>query len=233
MKKIFLLLISIFAFSLSGISQDKKSIDSTGEMMNEQIVLDINWLSWINCPSEINLKPTSSEFTLSLLQPLFGKTNKFSMATGLALSTQNVKLNAYVGNNAYDKPAFILFNDTISYKTNKLATVFLDLPVEFRLRTRNNIHRKNFKLSIGGKIGYLIKSYHKYTGDDYRFATSTTTKFKEYRIPYLNKLHYGIFAKIFYGKLGVNVNYTLSTIFEKKFTSEIVPISIGVSMIFI
>ena len=233
MKKIFLLLVGVSIFSFSGISQDEVSIDSTGKMMNEQIILDINWLSWVNYPSEINLKPTSSEFILSYLHPLFGKKNRFSMATGLALSTQNVKFDAYVSNSVYDEPTFMLFDDSVSYKTNKLTTVFVDIPIEFRLRTRNNIHQKNFKLSFGGRIGYLIKSYHKYAGDEYRFTTGTTTKFKEYNIPYLNKLHYGVFTKIFYGKFGMNVTYSLSTLFEKKFTPEIVPISIGVSMIFI
>lgn len=233
MKKIFLLLAYISVFAFSGISQDEASVDSTRRMMNEQIIVDINWLSCMNYPDEINLKPTSSEFILSYLHPLFGKKNKFSMATGLALSAQNIKSDAYLVRSANDEPEFILFDDSISYKTNKLATVFVDIPIEFRLRTRNNIHQKNFKLSFGGKIGYLLKSYHKYAGDDYRFTSSTTTKFKEYRIPYLNKLHYGVFAKIFYGKLGVNVNYALSTLFEKKFTPEILPFSIGISMIFI
>lgn len=233
MRKIFLLLICVTTFTFSGISQDEITIDSTGKMMNEQIVLDINWLSWLNYPSEINLKPTSSEFGLLYLHPLLGKKNHFSMAAGLGLSTQNIKYDAYVSNSVYDEPTFMLFDDSISFKTNKLTTVFVDIPIEFRLRTKNNVHKKNFKLSFGGRIGYLLKSYHKYAGDEYRFSTGTTTKFKEYNIPYLNKLHYGVFAKVFYGKFGINANYSLSNLFEKKFTPEIIPFSIGISMIFI
>ncbi len=233
MKKIFLLLIGVAAFTFSGISQNEATIDSTGKMMNEQIILDINWLSWLNYPSEINLKPTSGEFILSYLHPIMGKKSNFSFAMGLGLSTQNIKYDAYISNSVYDEPTFILFNDSITFKKNKLTTVFIDVPLEFRLRTKNNIHRKNFKLTLGGRIGYLLKSYHKYVGDEYRFNTGTTTRFKEYNIPYLNKLHYSVFAKVYYGKLGLNVNYSLSKLFEKQFTPEIVPVSIGLSMIFI
>ncbi|MCD6366321.1 MAG: hypothetical protein J7L46_02150 [Bacteroidales bacterium] len=233
MKKILLLFAGIIVITFSGVSQNEASIDSTGKIMNEQIILDINWLSWMNYPSEINLKPTSAEFILSYLHPFFGKKKNFSIAAGLGLSTQNIKYDAYISSSVYDEPTFMLFNDSISFKTNKLTTVFVDIPFEFRLRTKNNIHQKNFKFTFGGRIGYLLKSYHKYAGDEYRFNTGTTTKFKEYNIPYLNKLHYGVFAKIFYGKFGLNVNYSLSTLFEKEFTPEIVPISMGLSMIFI
>ncbi len=231
MKKILLLLAGIVIITFSGISQNQ--IDSTAKMMNEQIVLDINWLSWMNYPSNIKLKPTSAEFILSYLHPLFGKKKHFSMAAGLGLSSQNIKYNAYISS-LNDKPIFITFNDSIKFNMNKLATVFVDVPLEFRLRTKNNIHQKNFKFTFGGKIGYMLKSYHKYSGDEYRcLNTGTTTKFKEYNIPYLNKLHYGVFAKVFYGKLGLNINYSLSTLFEKKFTPDIVPISVGLTMIFI
>ncbi len=233
MKKILLLLAGIFVFTFSGISQEGTTIDSTGKMMNEQIILDINWLSWMNYPSELNLKPTSGEFILSYLHPFLGKKKFFSMAMGLGLSTQNIKYDAYINHSVYNEPTFMLFNDSISFKTNKLTTVFVDVPLEFRLRTKNNIHQKNFKFTFGGRIGYLLKSYHKYSGDEYRFNTGTSTKFKEYNIPYLNKLHYGVFAKAYYGKLGLDINYSLSNLFEKKFTPEIVPFSIGLSLIFI
>jgi len=229
MKKI-LLLFSLALLPFYGSSQ--VTVDSTGKMKNEQIILNINWLSWINYPSNIDIKPTSSEFTFSYLYPLFGKKNHFSMAVGLGSSTQNIKYNAYIAE-INDKPTFFLFNDSIAYTKNKLTTVFIDIPIEFRLRTNNNVHLKNFKFSFGGKIGYLIKSYHKYSGDEYRFAMEKTVKFKEYKVPYLNKLHYGIFTKLFYGQFGLNVYYSLSDLFENNLTPEITPFSVGISMILI
>jgi len=233
MKQLFLSMVGISMFLCSGYTQTSILLDTDSKIMNEQIVVDINLLSWINYPGAVELKPTSSEFILSYLQPLYGKEKYFSGAIGLALSTQNIKYNAYISNSIYDEPTFMMFDDSITYKTNKLTTVFVDLPLEFRIRTKNNIHEKNFKLTVGGKIDYLLKSYHKYSGDEYRFNTGTTTKFKEYNIPYLNKLHYGVFAKMYYGKFGLDINYSLSTLFENKFTPEIIPFSVGISMIFI
>ncbi len=233
MKKFTVLIIGILLLSSVGFSQTEMTPDSTGKLVNEQIIVDINWLTWANYPSEITLKPTSSEFILSYLNPLFGKKSNFSMALGLGLSAQNVKYDAYISQSVNNQPTFQLFDDSISFKKNKLTTVYVDVPLEFRVRTNNNIHKKNFKLTIGAKIGYLLKSYHKYVGDEYRFENNESVRFKEYNVPFLNKIHYSAFAKIYYGKIGFNINYSLSKTFNEEFTPEFFPISVGVSMIFI
>lgn len=233
MKKFTVFIFGILLLRFVGFSQSEMTIDSTGKMMNEQIIIDINLMSWVNYPSEITVKPTSSEFSLSYMNLLFGKKSHFSMNMGLGISTQNVKFDAYISQSASNMPTFQLFDDSITYKKNKLTMVFVDVPLEFRVRTNNNIHMKNFKITFGGKIGYLIKSYHKYVGDEYRFDTDASVRFKEYKVPFLNKIHYSAFAKIFYGKFGFNVNYAFSKAFDTEFKPEFFPISVGISMIFI
>jgi hypothetical protein len=67
--------------------------------------------------------------------------------------------------------------------------VYADIPLEFRFRLKNNA----FKFYLGGKFGVMLGNHTKYSGDNYNEDYPTPTmKVKEYKIPNVSRVRYGI-----------------------------------------
>ncbi len=232
MKKAAFIFIAIAFISSVVFSQEEDTSMVIKKMANDQLIIDLNYNSWLNVPENVTIKPLSLGMNIYLMKPLVGKKSNFSIAAGLSLGSQNVNNNSV----PYDSAGVTFFNseclDTIEYKKNKFTTIYVDVPVELRLRTNQNSKEKSFKISAGFKIGYLISSYTKYVGDDYRVSSSgDKVKFKEYRIKNILQYRYGVYARIGYGQFNLTGYYALTSLFEENKEHEIVPFSVGISII--
>lgn len=232
MKKTAFIFIAIAIISSHGFSQEEDTSMVIKKMANDQFIIDLNYNTWLDAPGNVTIKPLSLGMNIYLMKPLVGKKSNFSIAAGLSLGSQNVNNNSV----PYDSAGVTYFNsdtiDNINYKNNKFTTIYIDVPVELRLRTNQNSKEKSFKISAGFKIGYLISSYTKYVGDDYRVSSSgDKVKFKEYRIKNILQYRYGVYARIGYGKFNLTGYYALTPLFEENKGPEIIPVSVGISII--
>ena len=232
MKKTVFIFIAIAFISSHGFSQEEDTSIVIKKMANDQFIIDLNYNTWLDAPGNVTTKPLSLGINIYLMKPLVGKKSNFSIAAGLSLGSQNVNNNSV----PYDSAGVTYFNsdtiDNINYKKNKFTTIYVDVPVELRLRTNQNSKEKSFKISAGFKIGYLISSYTKYVGDDYRVSLSNDkVKFKEYRIKNILQYRYGVYARIGYGNFNLTGYYALTPLFEKNKEHEIIPVSVGISII--
>jgi len=131
-------------------------------------------------------------------------------------------------NTSYFKPVPGGYN----YYKNKISTSYLEVPLEFRFRTMPDIKKRNFKVTLGAKFGYLLSSYMKYSGEDFRNHSSKNVKFKEYRLSNILPYRYSAFLRIGYGKINFIVNYTFVPLFEKNKGPDCIPLSYGLSFTF-
>jgi hypothetical protein len=204
---------------------------------NPTIIVNWNYNSWYNTPSEINISPLSMGVDIYKMFPVFGKESFFSFAIGSGISVQNIKSDIYLDLN---DGATILqkIPNELKYSSNKISTVFVDIPLEIRLRNRPHapkkggvIRKRNFRFALGFKIGYILQRYIKYDGQDYRnFNYGNYIKFKEYRIPNVLKYRYGVYFRGGYGKFALTAFYALSPFFEKNKSYTLYPFSIGLSI---
>ncbi len=228
MKKIIFTAISfMFSMSIVSVAQEEAVVDSV-KMPNDQIVINILSNTWLNAPSEITLMPVSVGAEAYAMTPLIGRNSSFSLAIGFGVGINNIHNNSL----PFDSIGITYFRQITGgyeYTKNKFSSTYVDIPIEIRFRTKPNIKKRNFKVSLGGKFGYMITNYIKYSGDDFRTLTKKSVKFKEYNFSNVLPYRYGVFLRVGYGKVNGIINYTLSSFFEKNKGPDVIPVSVGLS----
>jgi len=224
-------IISIFLLLLTNLlfSQEKKTAEIK-IFSNDNLIIDVNYDSWLNTPSNVTLKPYSRGINISYLETLLGQHSNISLAAGFGISCQNYFIDATPEIDNQGVTSFVNIPDNIDYKTNKLATTYIELPVEIRLRTNKASRKdKSFKIFAGFKAGYLVNNHTKYNGDNID-GSGKEIKIKQYNIDNIQKYHYGVSARIGYGKFNITGFYSLTQMFEKDKGPDITPFSVGLSI---
>jgi hypothetical protein len=180
-------------------------------------------------PSDIKIRTINQGVNVFALYNLpFGKSN-FSFSLGLSLSAHNI-YGDFTINKSGDTTKFVKIPEGISYKRSKITVVYLEVPLEFNLKTKSAV-----KISLGGKVGYLIGSHAKYVGDiadsNYMFNTGTKIRIKQTGVPNLQKFCYGPTIRVGYKWIAVNCQYMLSTLFSKDHGPDMTLISVGLVLV--
>lgn len=220
---------------MTSFSQDKEVKDITS-YPNPSIIFNLNYNSWLSPPTDMKISPSSMGVDIYGVYTLLGKEQFISLVAGGGFSVQNIKSDSYLMNT--DSSYFVKLPTDLEYKNNKITTVFFDIPIEIRLRSRPNprdkagiVRKRNFRFAFGFKIGYNIQRYIKYDGEDYRtFNYQNPIKFKEYRLNNILLYRYGIYSRIGIGKISLTAYYALSTFFIKEKGPSLRPFSIGLSI---
>lgn len=197
---------------------------SNWESKQDRLVLDINLDNWDKTPPGIDVKTLRSRGVNIMFtdERQFGKGN-VAFAWGIGFSSQNVHTN---GTYTYDKNAdttgLVPIADSVQYDLNKISLNYLDIPLELRFRTNANAKGNRLKLALGFKLGVLINAHTKYDDGD--------LKYKTYHLKDIPDLHYGLTARLGFGKIGVSYFRSLTTLFGQGEGMEIFPYSIGISL---
>jgi hypothetical protein len=246
MKKILLVvLVSLMVYSAA--AQDKKDVKkgTFGKLTQaDRIVFDIFSDIWMNAPGDsMTIKKVNRGANFYIMKEFpFGRSN-FSFALGLGVGCQNLYSNAtpvksfidtsgtkiYDGKTVFTKiPSFSPdLKQEINFKNNKFTQIYLDIPLEFRYRMKNNA----FKFYLGGKIGLMLSNHTKYNGDDYSENYPTgNIRIKEYKIPNVNKYRYGLTVRVGWKWIQAYGYYSLSKLFKKDLGPEMYPISVGLTI---
>lgn len=152
-----------------------------------------------------------------------GKKELASFSLGLGIRNHNMYSNSLITDIKADTIEFSSIPQDVAYRKAKISLVYLDLPIEIKLRWKNGL-----KIVPGFKVGYLIDSKQKYKGD--RFDEPIMVKEKEKTIRQLQKWSYGPTFRIGYKFISVYAYYQISQIFEKGKGPEIAPVSLGLTI---
>jgi hypothetical protein len=157
----------------------------------------------------------------------FGKSN-FDFSLGLGISTHNIYGNFLVSR-PNDTTTLIKIPSDVSYKKSKIGLAYLELPVEFRFKSKSKI-----AVGVGFKAGFLIGSYTKFVGSgDIPLMTGDTlhspekVRMKFLGVKDLSTFTYGPTFRIGYKWIHLYASYMLSSVFNKSTAPEVVPLSVG------
>jgi hypothetical protein len=146
-----------------------------------------------------------------------------SFSVGLAIRAHNMYSNSVIRDIKADTIEFEVIPDNIDYRKVKINPVYLDLPVEFKLRTE-----KGFKLGLGVKVGYLIDSKEKYKGNRPSDNYNVLTKTKD--INQMESWVFGATLRIGYRYVSAFGYYQFTNIFRSGRGPELFPISVGITI---
>ncbi|HMV15526.1 MAG TPA: porin family protein [Chitinophagales bacterium] len=166
---------------------------------------------------------------------LLGKKTKprhFSIAPGIGVGSENYYFKNYKLTWHYDTlTRFQAFGDSISSKKSKLNMTYIDVPIEFRYRSKP--HAKtgmSWKIAVGFKLGFLVGSKWKYKGEDPNVPNNgETVTIKDMKVANMSKFRYGPTLRAGYGPLSLFAYYSIGSAFTTK-GPKMNPIVFGISI---
>lgn len=191
----------------------------------DRLIIEVNHTGWLNLPQGIN---QVTERCIGVnTQIFFDKpigNSPFTFAYGIGIFSHNFHSNA----------EFIYVKDSMSnsfttslepYKRpvslNRYAQKILEIPIEFRFRTKTD---RQFKIHVGGRIGYVV--------NDFRSIRDNDGKIRVYDIKNINPLRYGVCFRIGFEQFALTAGYYFSEIFKKgKGPNGIMPYHVGIAII--
>lgn len=214
-KQLFLTSIALFLLKLS-IAQVEKPYQKDED---DNLVININYDTWLTVPEKISLRPISLGFSFGNFYDLkFGKSN-FSLGLGYGFHSHNVHQDGKFIDSSEVNQTFLVPRKQ-DFKKNKYVVNYLDIPIELRFKTKT---RRTFRIAIGVKAGWLLSDHTKTIDED--------GKRKFYNLNRTKNYQYGLTGRIGYGDFNFFMYYGLTSIFEDGKGPELIPFSLGFSIV--
>ena len=195
---------------------------------------DISTLLLENTPAGYEQESWSNGHTLSFMKDiLLGKSN-FSVGIGMAYTSNNFKSNTRlsVDENTGDASFTLLNSDSTSYKRNKVNAKYVEVPVEFRFRTKPDDNGRFLRVYLGVRGGIRFSSYSLFENDN--------AQVRYYHPQELNRWSAGTYLRLGYGSISLYGYYSLLPLFDYKVpanlpaqqvnTNGMVPVALGLSL---
>jgi hypothetical protein len=236
MKKILSLSVcTLFALTVfaQGTTPKKKQPIDMSNRANDHFLIQLGYTKWSGIPDTINTKGFSKSINMYFMFDFPFKTNPhLSMAFGPGIASDHMLFSkTFVG--IKDNTPTIRFtnqSDTNNFKKTKLATVYLEAPIEFRY-SAEPLTGNGIKFAIGVKIGTLINAHTRNS----KFESKTNTVINDYIMKesskrFINKNRLSVMGRVGYGHFSLYGSYTLSALFRDGMGPIVKPFSIGLTI---
>jgi hypothetical protein len=200
---------------------------------NDHFMIQFGYADWAGIPDSINKKGFSKSFNVYFLFDFPFKTNpNLSIAVGPGISTDHILFaNTRVG--IKDRSAAISFanvSDTDHYKKTKLATAYLEAPVELRY-SANPQNGKGFKAAVGIKVGTLLNAHTRNTKYENKSGSGLGEHvLKESSKNFFNRNRLCLTARAGYGHFSLFGSYQVTTLFKDGEGPVVRPFTIGITL---
>ena len=162
------------------------------------------------------------------------KTNpRLSMAFGPGIATDHIIFKEkYVGiKDLTARMPFTDKSDTTHFKKTKLATAYLEAPIEFRYTSDPMNAGKSFKFAIGVKVGTMINAHTRNAKlEDKNDNEINDYTMKEASKRFFNKNRLSGTARIGYGHFTLFGSYQFTTLFKDGQGPKVNPYAIGLTL---
>ena len=227
MKKIVFVVISCllfsFAFSQDTLTSTIPSVAKKIKLSNrpgDHLMIQLSSDHWTNMPDSIgsHQQGFSRGFSAAFMfDKPFRSSPKFSIGFGVGVSTSNMffkRENIDVKSNSALLP-FTAVDSTNHFKKYKLATTYLEVPLEFRFTSKPDQPNKSFKFALGAKVGTMVNVHTKgKTLQDKNNNTISTYTIKENSKRYFNGTRFMGTVRVGYGILTLFGNYQINNILK-------------------
>ena len=126
---------------------------------------------------------------------------------------------------------FVDVKDTSHFKKYKLATTFLEVPVELRFRFNPNDDRRSVKIALGAKVGTLLNAHVK--GKELRNKQGDAIgdyTVKENSKRFFNKNRLSVMGRIGFGHFSFYTSYAITPLFREGLGPDVKPLTMGLTL---
>ena len=221
----------LFAQEPVPVKKKKEKIDLSNRA-NDHFVFQLGMAGWNGTPDTINKSGFSKTVNLYLMMDFPFKTNpNLSIGFGAGIASDHILFTKTdVGINKSTAQLFFTnVSDTNHYKKTKLATTYLEAPIEFRYSTAP-LTGKGFKFAVGVKVGTLLNAHTRNAKYETKSGSSISDHVeKESSKKFFNKTRLSATARFGYGHFALFGSYQLTPLLRDGLGPVVKPFSIGIS----
>jgi len=214
------LLMFVMLFSSMGFSQ----VISESAKRKVTVGVDLFTDIWQNKPDDMYIRTINQGANVFAMYNFQLANGPSTFGVGLGISNHNLYSHSRIDNIKGDTIVFTPIPDDLSYKRTKINLTYLDIPMELKIRFKNEM-----KMGVGFKIGYLMNSKEKYVGD-MSTAQPNRVTIKQKSISQLETYTYGFTLRFGYKSVNLFGYYQISQIFKRDRGPELYPISVGITL---
>ena len=228
MKK--LVLVFIAFLSLSTAIAQKTPISARP---GDHIMLQLSSDQWTGEPDSVksHIKGLSRGANIYVMMDKpFKNSPRFSVAFGIGIGTSSI----FFKNESIDVKSltsYLPFHnlDTLDhFKKYKVASSFLEVPVELRFSSNPENDGKSIKIAIGAKVGTLLNAHTKGKSPENKSSASINSYTeKESSKRFFNSTRIAATARIGYGHFSLYGSYQVNSIFKTGVAADTKLIQIG------
>lgn len=246
MKKLYAILITLLVFTTaqaqdSEIKLPKSPIGGRPNIPSD-LTIEFGFSQLNQRPAEMGLNFFASRsFNVYYQYPIdiFGENSGFVLKPGFGIGTD--KWSFQDNKNLFNNPDLgpessellgvtEVFGDNITVNKNTFAANYFEIPIDIVYHVNKSNYSKGFRMSVGGKIGFLYNAHSKIAFQD---SDRLKRKIKDAQNYGLEKIRYGISIKA--GTPGFYVwgYYGLNNVFQEglgPFGTEASQINFGIAV---
>ena len=226
MKKIAFVVACCFFFSMA-FSQDTQTGNTTNKNIykkynrsGDHLMIQLSSDHWAGMPDSIGSHQSGFSRGFNayfMFDKRFKNSPKYSIGIGLGISSSNMvfkKMNIDLKSTSTLLP-FTPVDSTNHFKKYKLATSYLEIPLEFRFTSRPENPNKSLKAAIGLKVGTLVNAHTKGKNlQDKNNRSLNSYIEKENSKRFINGTRFMGTARLGYGILSIFGSYQLNNILK-------------------
>lgn len=199
---------------------------------NDHFLLQLGYTKWLDAPDSIQTRGFSRSMNAYFMLDIpFKATQRLSAAAGLGVGSDHIFLDNEAVADVRGKTTTMRFYgiDTVSntIKKSKVATAYLEVPVELRYVTKPDQSDKSFKAALGLKVGTMIKG-----GTRTRLTDPTSAPnylLKQSSKNYFNTTRIVGTARIGYGHFTLFGTYQFTGLLKTGAGPQLKPFTVGLS----
>ena len=211
----------------------KKVVADMSNRANDHLLLQFGYTAWAGKPDTINTGGFSKSINGYFMFDFPFKNNpNLSMAFGPGIASDHILFSeTKVG--IKDNVSELYFtdqSDTNHFKKTKLATVYLEAPVEFRYSAQP-LTGKGLKFAVGVKVGMMLNAHTRNVKFESK-ADETITDYvmKESNKKFFNKTRLSGMARVGLGHISLFGSYQFTPLLKDGFGPVLRPFSIGITL---
>ena len=241
MKKFVFVVISCLFFSMA-FSQETEPSTTNNNKLNftnrsgDHFMIQLSSDHWSGMPDSINSHQSGFSRGFNayvMLNKPFKTSPKLSLGIGLGISTSNMVFKK-MDINVKAAPGLLPFtalDSATHFKKYKLATSFLEIPLEFRYTSKPNNPNKSVKAALGLKVGTMVNAHTKgKTLQDKNGTTLNAFVQKENSKRFFNTTHFMATARVGYGIFSLFGSYQLNKLLKEGAGPDIKLYQVGLTI---